>query len=170
VHTPELVDEAAAAGVDLYLCGHTHGGQICLPWIGPIIVNANCPRRYARGLWRHRHMQGYTSPGVGTSGVPVRFFCPPEIGVIELRCSRHRNCPSPVQTDPAWSWREAAGQLVPAQAHGRRPQRRRANGRSGRPGGGGRGALGRAIHAVSSVCAGKWAPLERAVGARPMHS
>jgi predicted MPP superfamily phosphohydrolase len=89
VHTPEIIKEAEGYGVDLYLCGHTHGGQICLPFIGPIVTNANCPRAYARGLWKYKNMQGYTSPGVGTSGVPVRFFCPPEIGLIELRCARH---------------------------------------------------------------------------------
>jgi uncharacterized protein len=91
VHTPELIREAEADGIDLYLCGHTHGGQICLPLIGPILTNANCPRAYARGLWKYKHLQGYTSPGVGASGVPVRFFCPPEIGLIELCCARHRH-------------------------------------------------------------------------------
>jgi predicted MPP superfamily phosphohydrolase len=89
VHTPELLEDAAHYGVHLYLCGHTHGGQICLPLIGPIIVNTNCPRKYARGVWRYKQMHGYTSTGVGTSGVPVRFFCRPEIGLIELRCPRH---------------------------------------------------------------------------------
>jgi uncharacterized protein len=90
VHTPELIEEAEASGVDLYLCGHTHGGQICLPFIGPIVFNANCPRAYARGVWQYKNLQGYTCPGVGTSGVPVRFFCPPEIGLLELRCARHQ--------------------------------------------------------------------------------
>ena len=89
VHTPEIIKEAEEYGVDLYLCGHTHGGQICLPLIGPIITNVNCPRAFARGMWRYKNLQGYTSPGVGTSGVPVRFFCPPEIGLIELQCGRH---------------------------------------------------------------------------------
>jgi len=89
VHTPEIIKEAEEYGVDLYLCGHTHGGQICLPLIGPIVINANCSRAYARGVWKYKNLQGYTSPGVGTSGVPVRFFCPPEIGLIELRCVHH---------------------------------------------------------------------------------
>jgi predicted MPP superfamily phosphohydrolase len=89
VHTPEIIDEAEQQGIHLYLCGHTHGGQICLPWLGPLFVNANCTRKFVRGVWRHGKLQGYTTAGVGTSGVPVRFFCPPEIGVIELRCSKH---------------------------------------------------------------------------------
>jgi len=94
VHTPELLAEAEASGVDLYLCGHTHGGQICLPFIGPLISGANCPRRYVRGAWRYKRMQGYTSAGVGVSVVPVRFFCPPEIVLIELRCTRPHTHPS----------------------------------------------------------------------------
>jgi uncharacterized protein len=91
VHTPEIIAEAEAAGVDLYLCGHTHGGQVCLPFIGPIVINANCSRAYARGIWTYKTLQGYTNPGVGTSGVPVRFFCPPEIGLVELRCARQHD-------------------------------------------------------------------------------
>ncbi|GIX47438.1 MAG: hypothetical protein KatS3mg131_1649 [Candidatus Tectimicrobiota bacterium] len=89
VHTPEMVEEAAASGIHLYLCGHTHGGQICLPFLGPLVTHASCPRRFARGVWQHRGMQGYTSPGVGCSGVVARFLCPPEIGLLELRCLRH---------------------------------------------------------------------------------
>jgi predicted MPP superfamily phosphohydrolase len=85
VHTPELFREASRAGIDLYLCGHTHGGQICLPWIGPVLLNAHCPRRLTRGSWRQGRMQGYTSTGTGSSMVPVRFNCPPEITLIELR-------------------------------------------------------------------------------------
>jgi predicted MPP superfamily phosphohydrolase len=83
-HSPELAEPAAAAGIHLYLCGHTHGGQICFPWLGPVWLNAHCPRPFTRGLWRHGEMQGYTSPGVGTSVLPVRFNCPPEIALIEL--------------------------------------------------------------------------------------
>lgn len=85
VHTPEIIQEAADAGVSLYLCGHTHGGQICLPLIGPLLTNANCARKYTRGAWEFQGVKGYTNVGVGSSGVPVRFHCPPEIAVIELR-------------------------------------------------------------------------------------
>jgi len=117
VHTPELIKEAEESGVDLYLCGHTHGGQICLPFLGPLIINANCPRAYARGLWTYKTLRGYTSPGVGTSGVPVRFFCPPEIGLLELRCVRHaKNAAKMTQHGfTRAEWREEAacsGQLT----------------------------------------------------------
>ena len=94
VHTPELLAEAEASGVDLYLCGHTHGGQICLPLIGPLITGVKGRRRYVRGAWRYKRMQGYTSAGVGVSVVPVRFLCPPEIVLIELRCTRSHAHPS----------------------------------------------------------------------------
>ena len=83
-HTPELYAEAARAGIDLYLCGHTHGGQLSLPLIGPPLLNAACPRAYTKGRWRHDAMQGYTSSGVGCSLLPVRYNCPPEIVWIEL--------------------------------------------------------------------------------------
>ncbi len=83
-HSPEAAIEAAHAGIDLYLCGHTHGGQICLPWIGAVWMNARCPRQFTRGLWRHANMLGITSAGAGVSLVPARFHCPPEITVIEL--------------------------------------------------------------------------------------
>ncbi|MHC4946106.1 MAG: metallophosphoesterase, partial [Planctomycetota bacterium] len=85
VHTPELFQEASDAGIDLYLCGHTHGGQICLPWIGPVLLNSHCPRRLTRGRWKQGSMQGYTSTGAGSSMVPLRFNCAPEIALIELK-------------------------------------------------------------------------------------
>ncbi|MGO9272398.1 MAG: metallophosphoesterase [Terriglobia bacterium] len=83
-HSPEMFREAAAAGIDLYLCGHTHAGQIRLPGIGAPRVNAACPRSYIHGHWKHRAMQGHTSAGVGCALLPVRYNCPPEIGLIEL--------------------------------------------------------------------------------------
>lgn len=51
-HTPETYAEAAAAGIDYVLCGHTHGGQICLPGGIPLITNATCPRRFCAGPCR----------------------------------------------------------------------------------------------------------------------
>ncbi|NWG14459.1 MAG: metallophosphoesterase [Acidobacteria bacterium] len=84
-HSPELYEEAADRGIDLYLCGHTHAGQVCLPGGIPIVLNTSAPRRFARGIWRHGHVQGYTSAGIGCSLLPVRFNCPPEITLIELR-------------------------------------------------------------------------------------
>lgn len=90
-HTPELFEQAASAGINLYLCGHTHAGQIRLPWIGAPLLNADCPRALAQGHWRQAGMQGYTSAGVGSSMLPVRFNCAPEILVIELTRKTSRN-------------------------------------------------------------------------------
>ena len=89
VHTPELLAEAYAHGIHLYLCGHTHGGQICLPFFGPVVTHANCPRKFVRGAWQYGMVKGYTSPGVGCSGVSARFLCAPEVVLIEL-CQTQR--------------------------------------------------------------------------------
>ena len=78
-HTPEIYQLAAHAKFDLTLCGHTHGGQICLPGGFPLILNVDCPRRYAYGSWQYHDMFGYTSNGAGASVIDVRFNCPPEI-------------------------------------------------------------------------------------------
>ena len=84
-HSPEMYSEAESSAVDLYLCGHTHGGQICLPGGIPLITHAVCPRRMTTGKWNHGGMTGYTSRGTGCSGVQARFNCPPEIAVHILR-------------------------------------------------------------------------------------
>ena len=85
-HSPEIYRRAAAVGFSLMLSGHTHAGQICLPGGVPILTNARCPRRLIKGPWRHGLLHGYTSPGAGCSGVPVRFFCPPA-GTVHVMSS-----------------------------------------------------------------------------------
>ena len=85
IHSAELADIAADRGFALYLAGHTHGGQICLPGGRPILTHMSRFRRYASGLWRHGQMQGYTSTGVGVSALPVRFNCRGEVVLITLR-------------------------------------------------------------------------------------
>jgi predicted MPP superfamily phosphohydrolase len=84
-HTPEIYRQAAHADFDLMLAGHTHGGQICLPGGIAIILDAQLPRPYGAGPWRYGEMAGYTSVGAGTSVVPVRFNCRPEITIHHLR-------------------------------------------------------------------------------------
>jgi hypothetical protein len=83
-HTPEIYRQAAHAGFDLMLSGHTHGGQICLPGGFPILLEADLPRALGAGPWRHEGMVGYTSVGVGSSVVPVRFNNRPEITLHRL--------------------------------------------------------------------------------------
>jgi hypothetical protein len=84
-HSPEIVKEMGAHTFDLCLCGHTHGGQVCLPGIGAIFTHARVPREFASGFWQYKGMTGYTTNGAGSSGVPVRFFCPPEMVLLTLR-------------------------------------------------------------------------------------
>src|SRR5581483_390249 len=84
-HTPEAYHQAAAASFKLMLSGHTHGGQICLPGGFALITDANCPRRFAKGAWRHGNLIGYTSVGSGASIVDVRLNCPPEVTLHRLR-------------------------------------------------------------------------------------
>ncbi len=78
-HTPEIYRQAAHAGFDLLLSGHTHGGQICLPGAIPITLDSVLPRRMGAGAWRYGRMLGYTSVGAGSSIVAVRYNCLPEI-------------------------------------------------------------------------------------------
>jgi len=84
-HTPEIYRQAAHAGFDVMFCGHTHGGQICLPGGYPITLDAKCPRCMGSGQWDYHHLKGYTSAGAGTSIVNVRFNCPPEITLHRFR-------------------------------------------------------------------------------------
>ncbi len=83
-HSPEIIKDTDEKKIDLCLCGHTHGGQICLPIVGPVFTHASVPRRFASGLWRHNAIVGYTSNGAGTSGIPVRFNCMPEVVLLTL--------------------------------------------------------------------------------------
>ncbi len=83
-HSPRIFRQAAHARMDLMLCGHTHGGQVCLPGGWAMTYHCDAPRRYCRGAWRYRGMLGYTSRGCGTSILDIRFFCPPEIVVHRL--------------------------------------------------------------------------------------
>jgi uncharacterized protein len=84
-HTPELFKEAAEKGISLYLCGHTHAGQIRLPYLGAIKKNADCPREFVQDFWKYERVSGYTSWGLGCSTVKVRYSCPPEVALLRLQ-------------------------------------------------------------------------------------
>ena len=86
-HTPEVYRQAARADFNLLLSGHTHGGQICLPGGIPIKLDSVLPRSMGSGLWKYHDMLGYTSLGAGSSVVPVRFNCPPEITLHHFHLS-----------------------------------------------------------------------------------
>jgi uncharacterized protein len=83
-HSPEPYREAEQQGFSTMLCGHTHGGQICLPGGVPVIRNARIPQRFVSGTWKYKSLTGYTSRGTGACGVPARFHCPPEITIHTL--------------------------------------------------------------------------------------
>jgi predicted MPP superfamily phosphohydrolase len=84
-HTPEIYRQAAHAGFDLMLSGHTHGGQICLPGGVPLTLDSVLPRYMGAGAWVYGAMAGYTSAGVGSCVEPVRLNCPPTITLHRLR-------------------------------------------------------------------------------------
>lgn len=84
VHSPEIADQASARH-RLYLTGHTHGGQICLPGRRPFATGLKRHHELASGLWRHGEMIGYTSRGTGACVLPFRTFCPGEVVLITLR-------------------------------------------------------------------------------------
>jgi len=85
VHSSELFDLAANTNCRLYLCGHTHGGQICLPGGIPILTHLYESRKFYRGPWKYHGMWGYTSEGCGTSGIPIRFNSQSEVTLITLK-------------------------------------------------------------------------------------
>jgi uncharacterized protein len=84
VHTSELARTASENKYDLYLCGHTHGGQICLKEGFPLISHQFEGKQFNQGLWEVGNMTGYTSKGAGVSGLPVRFNCTAEITILNL--------------------------------------------------------------------------------------
>ena len=86
-HSPDLFDGAVEHEVDLYLCGHTHGGQVRLPWIGAILTSSDFGRRFQMGLYHENTTNMYVSRGVGLEGLSaprVRILCPPEITLITI--------------------------------------------------------------------------------------
>jgi predicted MPP superfamily phosphohydrolase len=85
-HEPDTIDNySQRAPIDLQLSGHSHGGQIRLPGVGPVILPL-WGRRYPRGLYQVNGTQLFTSQGIGTVDLPVRINCPPEIAEITLTC------------------------------------------------------------------------------------
>ena len=87
-HNPDIVEAAAASRADLILSGHTHGGQIVLPLVGPTHTQTEqLTRDEASGYWRRGRTQVYVHRGLG-EGVPVRFGAPPHVTFIRLLPAR----------------------------------------------------------------------------------
>ncbi len=82
-HMPDVHREVPPA-VRLVVAGHTHGGQVCLPGFGPLVTLSRLPRRQAHGLHEIGGRRLFVTAGVGTTGLPIRFARPPEIGLLDL--------------------------------------------------------------------------------------
>ncbi|MGB9687529.1 metallophosphoesterase [Thermogutta sp.] len=82
-HTPDQFYWAIRNKIHLMFAGHTHGGQACLPWLGPIIAPSAYGIRYAQGLYHKPPTTMYVSRGIGGE-FPLRYFCPPEITCLTL--------------------------------------------------------------------------------------
>jgi predicted MPP superfamily phosphohydrolase len=86
-HEPDFADESAQTGrFDLQISGHSHGGQVVLPFVGPLYLPAG-GRKYYDGLYQVDTMLQYTNRGVGIVGPAIRFNCRPEITVFILQGS-----------------------------------------------------------------------------------
>jgi len=83
-HSPDVMPLAGALGYALVLCGDTHGGQIRLPFIGPLVVKSEISRRYCWGIIREGSTVLCVSSGLGTRTFPLRLLCPPEVRVLTL--------------------------------------------------------------------------------------
>jgi predicted MPP superfamily phosphohydrolase len=83
-HEPDFADERAETGrFDLQISGHSHGGQVDLPFIGAPVLPL-WAHKYSRGLYQVRNMYQYTNVGVGMTPPYIRFNCRPEITVFTL--------------------------------------------------------------------------------------
>jgi hypothetical protein len=87
-HAPDYVDGFLAHPrgrlVDVMLAGHSHGGQVCLPFVGALSLPEG-GKKYVAGLYRFNRLQLYVNRGIGTVGVPFRLNCPPEITLFTLQ-------------------------------------------------------------------------------------
>ncbi len=89
-HEPDFADETAKHPVDLQLSGHSHGGQIRLPLLPPPGL-PRLGRKYPMGLRNVGSLALYTNIGIGTIGVPIRVFAPPEVTLFTLRTAKLRS-------------------------------------------------------------------------------
>jgi predicted MPP superfamily phosphohydrolase len=88
-HEPDFADEAARHAVDLQLSGHSHGGQVSLPLLGPPML-PELARKYPRGLRKVGRTALYTNVGLGTIIVPIRVLAAPEVTLLTLRAQKEK--------------------------------------------------------------------------------
>jgi predicted MPP superfamily phosphohydrolase len=83
-HYPEGIEAASARDIDLFLCGHTHGGQIRLPFYGALVTASSLGKQFEYGHYKVGKTDMNVSRGIGMTGIPVRFLAPPEVAVIDV--------------------------------------------------------------------------------------
>lgn len=86
-HEPDFADEASRFPIDLQLSGHSHGGQIRIPFV-PLFYLPDLAKKYVMGPYQVGPLPLYTNAGIGTVNIPVRLNCPPEITLITLQSAR----------------------------------------------------------------------------------
>jgi predicted MPP superfamily phosphohydrolase len=125
-HTPDLMPQAAALGVDLYLAGHTHGGQWRLPGVGAILTSSRYWKRYEAGHYHEGSTDLYVSRGLGMEGFGTpraRFFCPPEVVSLTLSgltgASRRPGSEPGQQPEPLASPRPSSNKELDSPVKGR---------------------------------------------------
>ena len=85
-HNPDTADLPLSVPIDLFISGHTHGGQVNLPFLREMAAPIN-NKAYIHGLVETAHSQVFVSRGIGCSAYPLRFSCVPEIAVLNLTCA-----------------------------------------------------------------------------------
>lgn len=83
-HYPKPIVAAQSAGIDLYLCGHTHGGQVRLPFYGALTTASDTGKAYEAGYYKVGNTSMYVNRGIGMTGLPLRFMAMPEISVLHI--------------------------------------------------------------------------------------
>lgn len=88
-HSPNIIEEAVGKNIDLVLAGHTHGGQVYIPFLTKYIVPMKraAGQGYIKGLYKISNTQMYVNEGIGVSVMPIRFLVPPEVTVLTLQKS-----------------------------------------------------------------------------------
>jgi predicted MPP superfamily phosphohydrolase len=85
-HAPDITLRLRQENFDLIICGHTHGGQVNIPFIKPFWIPSKTD--FVKGMYETKWGKLYINRGIGTSGIPARFLCPPEITVFTLRSKK----------------------------------------------------------------------------------
>jgi len=85
-HSPDIVTKVNLEGINLVLSGHTHGGQVKLPFVGAIHTNRVCNSvfKFVNGLYRYQNSNLYVNRGIGTSFFPLRFLSRPEVTIFKF--------------------------------------------------------------------------------------